>query len=673
MVMSFLILRYGQGLVYLARQPKFRDRPSLRCGRLNSLFGFGWFLEWPEGQHPLNSAWPWSGVKLAIVVLWGVCWMFYMRLNHWQRSESLQRRLQVSTRPPPPAMYNSSSNLISLDPAISANLSATTIKQEPHDSDLFVFGQYQNSNGNQLQRPNQSDWPAFTDNLTGLSKTKITTRVQINRRGDQGESQAVPPTFGANQLSRFPRHASRSMQATPMSKPPSKLVMSNTHRSKSPVPEVATQGSSYYGRLAKSNTNIDANTNKAVKIKSSHNFDSLNPSNVRVDPHILSQRITSITRDVVPAEKSENGLLRHQPHEAEQQTLITEPSGTNFLFHYNNHTHLQHNRNTLESGNYNPFAQYYSNNLNPETTDIYQNYGRTPFTANMSLSYESRAFMSDTQYPMQMAHDTQEPDEFKHDEPRYPSPPPPLSENPYTAQPMTAPEEHPIIEPQMELPEIPKDEEDAPSPGRSKPVPKPDREVTKDANGRYYCAWPGCTEEVRDFNRKCEWSKHMDKHDRPYRCKEVGCEKLPGFTYSGGLLRHEREVHGKHGGPKKQLNCPHPNCKRHTGKGFSRQENLNEHLRRVHTDAGVTQVAVEETEEDPTQAAVAGVKRKRGASKGDSDLREEMKRMKAENEELKRQYDAQQAQCAEMMRQLVELQNLAGMQHPQRMAPQAPM
>lgn len=74
----------------------------------------------------------------------------------------------------------------------------------------------------------------------------------------------------------------------------------------------------------------------------------------------------------------------------------------------------------------------------------------------------------------------------------------------------------------------------------------------------------------------------MDKHDRPYRCQHAGCAKLQGFTYSGGLLRHEREVHGKHGGPKSQLMCPFTDCKRHTGKGFTRKENLNEHLRRVH-------------------------------------------------------------------------------------------
>lgn len=74
----------------------------------------------------------------------------------------------------------------------------------------------------------------------------------------------------------------------------------------------------------------------------------------------------------------------------------------------------------------------------------------------------------------------------------------------------------------------------------------------------------------------------MDKHDRPYRCPQPQCAKLQGFTYSGGLLRHEREVHGKHGGPKEQLRCTVADCKRHTGKGFTRKENLNEHLRRVH-------------------------------------------------------------------------------------------
>lgn len=75
----------------------------------------------------------------------------------------------------------------------------------------------------------------------------------------------------------------------------------------------------------------------------------------------------------------------------------------------------------------------------------------------------------------------------------------------------------------------------------------------------------------------------MDKHTRPYVCEEIGCEKIQGFTYSGGLHRHQREVHHKHGGPKASCLCPHHDCKRSVvGRGFTRKENLVEHLRRVH-------------------------------------------------------------------------------------------
>ncbi|KAB5572597.1 C2H2 transcription factor [Coniochaeta sp. 2T2.1] len=113
-------------------------------------------------------------------------------------------------------------------------------------------------------------------------------------------------------------------------------------------------------------------------------------------------------------------------------------------------------------------------------------------------------------------------------------------------------------------------------------IAKPDRVAVKNANGKYECKFEGCKEKVKEFVRKCEWNKHMDKHERPYRCNKDGCEKLPGFTYAGGLLRHEREVHLMHGGPKKPVPCPHNTCKRFAGKRFSRMENLWEHVRRVH-------------------------------------------------------------------------------------------
>jgi hypothetical protein len=152
----------------------------------------------------------------------------------------------------------------------------------------------------------------------------------------------------------------------------------------------------------------------------------------------------------------------------------------------------------------------------------------------------------------------------------------------------------------------------------------------------------------------------MDKHERPFKCSDPACEKLSGFTYSGGLLRHQREVHGEYGGPKNPLNCPHVNCKRHTGKGFSRLENLNEHLRRVHTSAGASCSGDEIHEEmtgvgahaatpapAPIQLAqsqspvILGEKRKADDS---DDLRGEVKRLHTMNESLQQQLAAQKAQ-----------------------------
>lgn len=159
----------------------------------------------------------------------------------------------------------------------------------------------------------------------------------------------------------------------------------------------------------------------------------------------------------------------------------------------------------------------------------------------------------------------------------------------------------------------------------------------------------------------------MDKHQRPYRCLEDGCEKLPGFTYSGGLLRHEREVHGKHGGPKKPLTCPHPTCKRFAGKPFSRQENLNEHLRRVHTlDPDETQGPSpahngKGNDHSPTPGTTpppprAGQRRKRDDDDDPEALRQEIKRLKQENTELRQQVTNQTIQTSQLLSQLHQAQ-----------------
>lgn len=183
-----------------------------------------------------------------------------------------------------------------------------------------------------------------------------------------------------------------------------------------------------------------------------------------------------------PHFRGENSIVRHQ-HE---QYVLNSHDQTSATYEA-----LRHG----STGSYQPSVAAFS--------PYHQSPHFYPYTAAMSLSYETRTFPD---YPQSaMMHDPhQEQDDNSIQHHRYPSPPPPLSENPYNPQTMDATTALAMDE----MPELPpKEESDAPSPGRSKPIPKPDREVTKGEDGRFVCNWAGCTEEVRSFNRKCEWSK----------------------------------------------------------------------------------------------------------------------------------------------------------------------
>lgn len=133
----------------------------------------------------------------------------------------------------------------------------------------------------------------------------------------------------------------------------------------------------------------------------------------------------------------------------------------------------------------------------------------------------------------------------------------------------------------------------------------------------------------------------MDKHERPYVCEEPECDNIRGFTYSGGLLRHQREVHRQHGGPKASCMCPYPDCKRHVGVGFSRKENLAEHLRRVHRDAGADETQKEGSGTTPTASGISGTGKKRrravpeddGGDEDEADLEQEVKKLKRQLQE----------------------------------------
>ncbi|KAI4203693.1 MAG: hypothetical protein LQ350_001694 [Teloschistes chrysophthalmus] len=60
----------------------------------------GWFLEWPNGRRPLSTTWPWN-IRPSLVVLWGVCWMFYD--NATRSAEQMRQQLETDRRVGPSA------------------------------------------------------------------------------------------------------------------------------------------------------------------------------------------------------------------------------------------------------------------------------------------------------------------------------------------------------------------------------------------------------------------------------------------------------------------------------------------------------------------------------------------------------------------------------------------
>ncbi len=131
------------------------------------------------------------------------------------------------------------------------------------------------------------------------------------------------------------------------------------------------------------------------------------------------------------------------------------------------------------------------------------------------------------------------------------------------------------------------------------------RSPPRNEHGQMFCDHINCRGKNQIFKRVCEWNKHMDRHERPYKCREAGCELNPGFTYSGGLLRHQREVHKMHLSTKQPLYCPFPNCNRSSGTGFTRKENLEEHKRRRHLEELSDHGAVEVAPQVPVVASSA--------------------------------------------------------------------
>lgn len=129
----------------------------------------------------------------------------------------------------------------------------------------------------------------------------------------------------------------------------------------------------------------------------------------------------------------------------------------------------------------------------------------------MSVVYEPRNFIHDGSYPpIDDHHHDPSPDTDRFTDPSDAV----ANELATSVATFTAPPPF-ATEARLELPAAPvatvttpASKENSPSattPQRLKSVPKPDREVTRNLEGKFICTWPGCTEEAKEFSRRCEW------------------------------------------------------------------------------------------------------------------------------------------------------------------------
>ncbi|KGY14836.1 hypothetical protein PABG_12331 [Paracoccidioides brasiliensis Pb03] len=101
------------------------------------------------------------------------------------------------------------------------------------------------------------------------------------------------------------------------------------------------------------------------------------------------------------------------------------------------------------------------------------------------------------------------------------------------------------------------------------------REPPKNEAGQIYCDYPYCHDHI--FKRRSEWNKHMDKHDRPYKCTSPGCNQR--FTLVANMRRHLR-IHQV--SSKGKWMCPYSDCDRSSGAGFTRNVYLKIHIQGFH-------------------------------------------------------------------------------------------
>ncbi|KAF2733604.1 hypothetical protein EJ04DRAFT_513105 [Polyplosphaeria fusca] len=576
----------------------------------------GWFSEFANNQHPRCSTWPWSVSNGLLAVLWGVCWMYYSSGDQ--------------------------------DEQAAADRNTERVRHDAFQWDL--------------PRPHANEYINFGLELIGTQQPRREGRSASTGHGfrqNPAGSAAFRPDWAA--AAAAPSRASRGFRGAPHSQhsqhpqhqPHPSHSHSATRRRNGPNADPR-QGSAR--AYSASPTGLTYNASWAHDAAASPSFTNYAPDLSGIAPFVHDSDILAFPQQQLHVDGG---------HEPWQYSSFTQrPPVTTLPQAQGAGSHLTvpgiSIRVTDASADAQPFTQpqhdySFSNIYNPQVPQLNLQTHFSEFGPSMSTMHQETSPIHSA--PAVIRHErtpslnSSIPTPVSMSAPRSPLLSPSDNRRPSIASSHGMPQRHTSEESSSQ------DENDALSPRRNHAY-KRSEEPPRNREGKMICKYTECGSVM--FDRKCEWSKHMDKHDRPYKCNVTGCEKLQGFTYSGGLLRHEREVHKMHGGTKKSLFCPFPDCKRSSGSGFTRKENLAEHIRRVHrgtstsadlgnliitrSDTGLTQDEVAEVHVHPdspfqSQRSPEDLKRKRTSDAGfseegdEGDLRAELKRLRRENEE----------------------------------------
>ncbi|KAF4554905.1 Hypothetical protein D9617_3g019740 [Elsinoe fawcettii] len=525
---------------YHAMNKKISYKHVQDCQRDEALHKQDWFSILFHARHPFSTTWPWC-IKPSLVVLWGVCWMFY---GPWQSGQ------------------NSENNAFS-------DLDQQHTNPFGVDDDLFT-------SMNQEQQVQQ---------VVGSAALPATHRL-----GQQNQAAGIPaPPRSEHDAFRSDAPDLHHVQASRTGPP-------NTNGPRTPFAEGGlTAGTDYQGPYyGQSESNLspqytfnqDASASESLYSDFPHIATGVTPYDSIWQGQAQSSHLPQT-----------HHYLRPVPSVTALNTSSTRPPRPGDL--------LRTAPATTQASNFSNFATAARNLLPPHL----MNPGNTMQSPDsMARSREASTALSTGR---------------------------PRAASEASTSAYSRPSPRQIV---VSTPESRTDEYETVNASRTPERPEP----RKNSHGQFICDQEECAGLF--FDRKCEWTKHYDKHDRPYRCRNPACSKLQGFTYSGGLLRHEREVHHMHGGPKESLYCRFPgDCKRKSEKGFTRKENRDEHERRVHngpfdnvSKQEPTSPLMSETSEIRRLSSVTGKRKASEVSETDiEDLRVEIKRLKEANEELR--------------------------------------